>query len=157
MISLRPITAAEFLAFRERSVRGYAEQSVRSGRVEPQEALKYSRGEFDRHLPEGLHTKGAHLFTIRLAESDEPIGHLWVGELPERRSSTAFIFDFYIEERHRRKGYGLETLRQLQERLQALGFSGMSLHVFSYNQAALNLYQRFGFQTTDVVMHKQFG
>ena len=69
------------------------------------------------------------------------LGHCYVEYIRE----TAFINGFYINEKHRGKGYGTEMLLLLLEHLLKHGCKKILLHVNNANKAAHSMYYHHGF------------
>lgn len=93
-----------------------------------------------------------HILTLRIEKEgdnekyismkeDMEIGHCYV----EYTRETAFIFDFFIYEKHRGMGYGTETLQLLLEHLLKHGCNKILLHVNNANKAAHKMYYHHGF------------
>lgn len=67
---------------------------------------------------------------------------------------AAFVYDIRIDEAFRRHGYGSQAFRELENKVRALGGRWIALHVFGNNYAALEMYQKLGYETTNVLMAK---
>ena len=149
MVKLEPIQQEEFERFLEREIRGYAEDHVRNGNWPAEGALERSRKEFERYLPDGIHSQDQYVYSI-IDESDNKIGVLWV----QVKDQKAFIFDFVVDEAFRGKGYGKQALAAMDEKLKSMNAESVSLHVFGDNIAAQELYKKVGFQITGIHMKK---
>ena len=57
-----------------------------------------------------------------------------------------FIFAFYIERNHRKKGIGKKLLGEVVDILKDEGFTEVELTVDPDNESAVGLYKRFGFK-----------
>jgi ribosomal protein S18 acetylase RimI-like enzyme len=152
MVSLRPMTDDEFQAFLERNIPGYAADKVRAGNWIPEEAEQKSRQEHDRLLPRGLVSAHQHLYTIDL--DGKPAGDLWLSSDPRLTGGAGFICDLYVAEEYRRRGIASEAMRLLEGEATSLGLKGLSLHVFGENQAARALYEKLGYEITNLNMAK---
>ncbi|UFR05610.1 GNAT family N-acetyltransferase [Streptomyces sp. Go40/10] len=132
----RPMTGAEFDAWREADAERYTR--LWTGRGLP-EAV--ARANHSRLLPQGLATEGM-LFSV-LEHAGGPVGTLWLA-LEEAR---AFVFDVEIDAAHRGRGHG-RTLMLLAER-QAIeaGRPVLGLNVFADNTPAERLYASLGYET----------
>src|SRR5215216_2215872 len=105
MVKLKPLQQQDFEQFLEQGIRGYAEDHVRNGNWSAEEALERSRKEFERYLPDGIHSRDQHMYSI-IDDRGDKIGVLWV-QVKDRK---AFIFDFVIDEAFRGQGYGKQAL-----------------------------------------------
>lgn len=151
MIRLEPIQQQDFERFLEHETQAYADDHVRNGSWEADGALERSRKEFERYLPNGIHTQDQYLWSI-ITEENKKIGVLWV----QVKEGKAFIFDFIIDEEYRGKGYGKQSLAAMDEKLKAMGTESVALHVFGDNVSAQELYKKMGFVITDMHMMKRY-
>ena len=62
--------------------------------------------------------------------------------------------DLIVEEAHRRRGYAEEAMRLAEAIAREKGASRISLHVFAHNVGARRLYDKLGYEETNVVMSK---
>ncbi|MEB3312370.1 MAG: GNAT family N-acetyltransferase [Snowella sp.] len=86
-----------------------------------------------------------------------PIAGLWMGNAIDQITGDryAHIFLLYVVPEYRRRGIAKALLQQAQDWATARGDRQIGLHVFPQNQAAINLYQQFGFQTQSIAMLKK--
>ncbi len=152
MPKLIPMTQTEFDAFLERSIPEYAADHVRAGNWIESESLEKSRKEFEDLLPQGINTEANFLYT--LADGDNAVGMIWV-KVKEQPSKSGFIYDVFIEEKFRGKGYGKSLMLLLEEKAREMGLGSLDLHVFGSNTVARKLYETIGYETTNVLMSKK--
>jgi ribosomal protein S18 acetylase RimI-like enzyme len=151
MVSLVPIQQEDFEVFLVRSIREYAEDHVRNGNWQAEDALEQSKKQFEHYLPDGIHTKDQYLWSL-VDEEGNKIGVLWV-QVKDRKG---FIFNFVIDEEFRGKGFGKQALTTMDEKLKSMGVESVALHVFGDNVTAQKLYKKMGFQITGIHMKKTF-
>ena len=149
MSRLEPLQQAGFERFLERAIREYAEDHVRNGNWSADGAYEKSRKEFERYLPQGIHSPDQYLYSI-VDDDDNQIGVLWV----QIKDQKAFIFDFVIDDLFRGKGYGKRALAALDEKLRAMSVESIGLHVFGDNSTAQELYKKMGYRITGIHMKK---
>lgn len=154
MITLVPMTQAEYASYLDGAVADYAADQVRAGNWHPDEALSKARDSFDYYLPNGLSTAKQHLYSVVDDESDTSVGVLWFGIFDSQARPTAFVLDFVIWEPYRRRGYGTRALRALEDKVRAFGLDRIGLHVFAHNHPARALYEKLGYVETDINMLK---
>lgn len=152
MISLRKMTDDEFRLFLDDDIAAYASEKVIAGNWSPEDSLEKSREAHFRLLPQGLRTAHQHLFTIEAG--GEAVGRLWLSTDPEAGRGVGFIYDVFVEERFRRRGVASEALRLLEDEARRFGLTRLALHVFAFNTAARALYDRLGYQVTNLNMAK---
>jgi ribosomal protein S18 acetylase RimI-like enzyme len=142
-VTLRPMGAEEFVAYRAHLVTGYAQDLVDSGAVtDPAAALEASEESTQDLLPDGVDSPGQHLWTPYAG--DVPLGILWVFV----EGTHAFIYDIEVAEEQRRRGYGREILDAAARAAGDLGALELGLNVFGFNEGARALYERAGYATT---------
>ncbi len=153
MIELQPMTKEEFEAYVVRSIAEYSAEGVRSGQWHPDEAHAKARQTFNQLLPDGLQSTDHYLFTLR--DGETPVGILWFGVRSRGRlEPSAFVYDIYINEEHRRRGFATQAMQALETKVQELGLHRIGLHVFGHNQGARELYEKLGYITTNIQMAK---
>lgn len=146
------MTPAEYEVFLERTIPEYAADKVRAGQWAESEALERSRKEFLADLPQGVQTKDNYLYT--LYDGDTAVGLIWMRAYLDRPTKDGFIFELYVNENQRGKGYGKQAMLLVEEKARELGLKSMSLHVFGSNKIARNLYEALGYEITSVNMNK---
>ncbi len=148
MSTLLPMTQPEFDAFLERSIPEYAQDKVRAGNWTEAESLERSRKEFEELLPQGLNTKDNFLYTLH--DEKQAVGMIWIKvDMP-----SAFIYEVYVEEKFRGKGYGKNIMLLVEEKAREMGLKTLKLHVFGSNHVARKLYETVGYETTNINMSK---
>ena len=158
MIRFEPFDAGDFRAYSEIAVKQYAEEKVKAGNWEKEEAPRLAEEEFVALLPNGIDTKDNYLYSIIEEKSNQKVGFIWIASnAPHTLKTDLFIYDFEIFESFRRKGYAMSTLQLLEDKARELGKNRISLQVFGQNQAARKLYQKSGFEETNVMMSKKVG
>jgi ribosomal protein S18 acetylase RimI-like enzyme len=155
MITLIPIEQSDFETFLDREIVEYAEDKVKSGNWLAEEALEKSQAEFDRLLPEGFQTKDQFVLTIFDDESNIKLGQLWVQVKIDGLHRRAFINDFVIKKDFRGKGFGQKSLRALDEKMRLMNVESIGLHVFGHNTNAIALYEKMGYEVTNLYMSKK--
>ena len=151
MSKLIPMTQTEFEAFLAHAIPEYASDHVRTGHWTEAESLEKSRKEFEEVLPQGLNTENNFLYT--LVDDNEAVGLIWLN-VKTHPSKSGFIYDVFVEERFRGKGYGKRLMLLLEEKAREMELKSLSLHVFGSNHVARKLYETIGYETTNVMMSK---
>jgi len=149
------MTSEAFEAFLERDIAEYAAEKVKAGNWKAGEALQRSRDEHHMLLPDGLATPGHHLYTIWDDESHEDVGILLFAEQRNWAEPTGFIYDLFIEDRFKQRGFARQAMLVLEEVARELGLATLALHVFGFNQPARRLYEKLGYEITNINMAKK--
>lgn len=154
MIDLVPMTDEAYHLFLDRAVADYAQQHVQGGRWSAAEANEESRKEFAALLPNGVDTPDTFLYTIADADTQTPVGMLWYTIQEQGGKQVAFIYNIEIDEAFRRRGYASAAFHALEQETRAKGLDQIRLHVFGHNHGARALYEKLGYETTNVMMAK---
>ena len=154
MTELVPMTVTDFLAFVAETVPSYAADKVASGQWSVEESVDLARQALDDLLPRGLDTPDNHLFAIRAGSESVAVGRLWFAVQQRAGKRFAFVYEVSIEPEHQRQGHASRAFMALEAIVRDLGLSGVALHVFGHNAAALGLYAKLGYVPTDINMYK---
>ena len=153
MVTLRPMTQAEWDRWLEAATRAYATDKVKAGAWPEAEALERSATAFRQLAPQGRETPG-HEFRAIVDDADRVVGSVWLAPRDEIGSGSAFIFDIEVDPPHRGRGHGRAALQALEPLARSLGYDAIGLHVFGDNDVARTLYRTSGYEETDVTMRK---
>jgi ribosomal protein S18 acetylase RimI-like enzyme len=154
MVELVPMSTDEFREYLEEAIRGYAEEKVAAGNWTAEEAHQRSAHEFAELLPQGINTPNQHLFTVVDAARNR-VGFIWLAVQDHGGRKRSFIYDLAIHPPFRRRGYGAATLQAIEATARGLGASEIGLHVFAHNTAARALYEKAGYEVTNLNMRKE--
>lgn len=149
MVRLDEMTADEFQKYLDYAIKNYADEHVKAGNWTEEESLSRSAHAYEELLPEGEKTENHHLFMIR--DENKEVGMIW---LAQELTEKGFIYDINIWEQHQGRGYGKQTMIEIESVAKRLGMRSIGLHVFAHNKTARGLYEKLGYMETDVVMKK---
>ena len=152
MSKLIPMTQAEFDVYIERTIPAYAADNVKAGYWGEDEALEKSRKEFENLLPQGLQSENHYLYT--LYDEDKAVGMVWMRANVDRPIKNGFVFELWVDDAFRGKGYGKQAMLLLEEKAREMGLKSMGLHVFAYNDVARSLYEKWGYEVSSLNMKK---
>ncbi len=156
MVQLFPMTDSEFQKYLRAAIEDYAQEHVRAGNWAPSEAILNSEEEFRQLLPDGVVSKDQHLFSIVDDSTGATVGMIWFAVRSRGVTDPyAFVYDFRIYEEFQRRGYGRQAFSVLEEKVKEVGLDTISLHVFGHNHAAIALYQKAGYEMTNIHMTKK--
>ncbi len=143
--TLRPMTAAEWVAWAEHIDRGYVEQMVEMGGMSRRAAEAKAAADWARLLPDGPLTAGHTYF---VAESGgRRVATLWLGELDdELDGALVWVFDIEVDADVRGRGYGRAVMVLAEQEVGAVGRSRIGLNVFARNVTAIALYTSLGYR-----------
>jgi ribosomal protein S18 acetylase RimI-like enzyme len=155
MIEFVSMDESDFQEYRAVAILDYADENVRAGNWDPDEAEEKASSSYDELLPDGVSTANNHISTIVDSESKLKVGMIWFVVKMRPSGGSAFLCDFRIDEAHRRKGYGRRTLLHFENELKKQGITRIALHVFGGNAPARSLYESLGYITTNIHMAKE--
>jgi ribosomal protein S18 acetylase RimI-like enzyme len=155
MIRLTTLDEEDYRAWLDQAVGDYAEEKVRSGNWPEEGARQRSAEGFKKYLPEGPATKNAHMYSILDEELGAKVGMIWFSVINEQAKPSAFILDLVVYENYRRRGYGEQAMLAAEEKVRELGMDTIMLHVFGHNRAARGLYEKLGYEVTNLNMMKK--
>lgn len=150
VIALRPMREEEYPAFCDYFIADYSQEIAENYGHSLELAQTLARKDLLRSFPDGYKTNVHKLLCIE-AES-RVVGYLW--HCPNEAEHSTFIYDFYVDESCRGKGYGTEALKLLEGQLVKGGIVQIKLRVAYHNKRALALYQETGFMVTGYNMSK---
>ncbi len=157
MVKLAAMTEQTFVDYLATAAQDYAAEKVRAGNWSAEEALVRAEQDLKKLLPGGVRSKDQYLFSILDDATSAPLGMIWFAVMRHGPRAQAFIYDFIIDEAHRRRGYGRQAMLAVEQEVKKLGLDTISLHVFGHNHAARALYEQLGYETTNINMSKKLG
>ncbi len=152
MIELRPMQQDEFEEYILTSVPDYARDKMKSEGLSESAAMQLALDSYQKLLPLGVSTPDHFLFTVIEKTSSEQVGILWFHK--RKDGKRAFVYDIALNESSRGKGYGKQTMTLLENEVRLLGIPEIGLHVFAHNKVARNLYEKLGYEPTDLTLVK---
>ncbi|WP_442603153.1 GNAT family N-acetyltransferase [Paenibacillus sp. KN14-4R] len=152
MVALKPMNHEEFQQYLAHAIDGYAKEKVIAGNWSEDEAINLSRKEFNRLLPDGEKSECHYLFSI--FHEEQVIGMIWIGQKSPANKDDGYIYDFKILESYQGLGYGKQAMKEIEVIAKEIGMKKMGLHVFGHNQIARGLYEKLGYETTNISMAK---
>lgn len=154
MVQLVPMAEEDYQQFVAWAIPDYAQEQVKSGTWQTDNAIDLAKKVFDSLLPEGLATQNQFLCVIEDDTSDQKVGYIWYGVREEGVARFIGLYELVVFEEHRRQGYGSAALRALDEKAKELGIKQIVLHVFGHNKGAHALYLKSGYKERNITMIK---
>ncbi|MEK4171624.1 GNAT family N-acetyltransferase [Lysinibacillus sp. FSL L8-0312] len=152
MISLKPMNQEEFKQYISYAIEDYAKDKIASGNWSEDEAINLSRESFERLLPNGEKTENNHLLSI--FHDDILVGMIWISQKAPKNPNEGFIYDFVIFEQYQGQGYGKKAMKEAEIIAKELGMNKIGLNVFGHNKIARGLYEKMGYEITNITMAK---
>lgn len=150
MVKLVLMNSEDYQKYITSAIKSYAKEKVLSGNWNQEESIRKAEEEYIRLLPKGEKTESNYLYNI--INDDKAIGVLWLARKSEK---AGFIYAINILEQYQGYGYAKEAMRQIEIFGKELGMNKIGLHVFGHNKVARGLYDKLGYQTTNVLMEKE--
>ncbi|MGG0741467.1 GNAT family N-acetyltransferase [Niallia taxi] len=152
MITLQPMNQEQFKQYISYAIKDYAKDKIASGNWSENEAIDLSKKAFERLLPKDEKTENNHLFSI--FHNNILVGMIWISQKVPTNSNEGFIYDFVIFEQYQGLGYGKKAMKEAEIIAKELGMNKMVLHVFGHNKIARGLYEKMGYEITNITMAK---
>jgi len=152
-VTLEPMPATRYAWWTQHSTDEYTADLVTMGR-DPEEARLTAARDVETYFPHGAPLPGHHLLEIREG-AQGVVGYLWIGPSATGSTEQWWLWDVYIEEAARGKGYARAALLLGEELAAAHGAKSIGLSVFGFNTGAKALYDSLGYATTSIKMAKQ--
>ncbi|MYL57211.1 GNAT family N-acetyltransferase [Virgibacillus halodenitrificans] len=149
MVTLRLMNSSEFQEYFNSATENYAKEKVEAGNWNNKESIAKAKREYEKLLPKGKDTEKNYLYII--SQENQSLGIIW---LEQKINENGFIRDIRISEKYQGLGYGKEAVKQIELVGKELGLKKIGLHVFGHNRIARALYEKLGYQTTNVMMIK---
>ena len=143
VVTLRPMTEAEYGAYVPHAIETYALDLARNNLVSEEEGWARSRRSFDTELPDGIHTADQRLFIAEDVEG-RLVGYLWLARKPE--TDTLFIYDIEVVAERRGEGFGRSLMEHVEVEGRAMGLGRIELNVHADNEVARSLYESAGYR-----------
>lgn len=151
MVTLRPMTQADYDQFAGAMWEDYAQVGARNSGMSIEDARAFAAKQRAELVPNELQTPGHRFWVVENAERQR-VGVLWV-QLRDAQH-LAFIYNIEMDPAERGKGYGRQALEALEAEMRPLGITKIGLNVFGDNTVAMRLYQSMGYQTVATNMQK---
>jgi GNAT superfamily N-acetyltransferase len=110
-----------FRQYRMHLVRDYAADKVRSGVWSKAESEDKAPRALDGLLPDGTATRGHYLYLVRDASVPADVGMLWISPRDSRAGRSLWIYDIFVHERFRCRGYARRILHLVEDKARELG------------------------------------
>jgi len=154
-LHLRPMTEAEFEAYLQRAISGYADQHVAAGSWLAEDAEKRAAAETAQLLPDGLETEDM-LFFMAETEDGDAVGWVWLClKSPRGERGFAWIYDIEVVADRRGEGYGRALLAAAEAELRLRDVPAVALNVFGPNVVAQRLYATAGYELMSQQLRKE--
>ena len=86
-----------------------------------------------------MQTENHYFYT--LYDVNHAVGMIWIRADLESPIKNGFIFELYVDEKFRSRGYGKRAMLLIEEKANELGLKSLGLHVFAANNVARKLYE----------------
>jgi ribosomal protein S18 acetylase RimI-like enzyme len=154
-VLLVPMNQGQYEQYLEQDLPRYAAENVRAGYWSEKDAPAKAKETYGRFLPQGIETPGQYLYLIRSREDGRDVGMIWIGVQPGGVEEAGFVYNLYIEQGYRRKGFARAAMLAIEDKAHELGWTSLGLHVFGHNHAARELYESLGYEVRSSNMIKQ--
>jgi ribosomal protein S18 acetylase RimI-like enzyme len=142
----------EFADWLPRAIEDYADDMVRNGGMDPEAARQAAMRDAELLFPGELPSTEQLVFVI---EADgERVGDLWLAERDTGVGRSLYVWNIFIEEQKRGRGFGREAMLLAEDEARRRGLSHIALSTMGGNERARRLYRSLGYKETIVSMAK---
>ena len=153
-VRLRPMTPEEFRDWLPWALADYAREDVEHKDVAPDRARDNMAAFLDSTIPKGPRTEGHRLSIVEDPATGERVGYTWWAERELDAGPAAWLYDVFIDEPYRGKGFGRGLMEAVEAQVRDAGLARMELHVWVDNDPATSLYRSLGFVPAGMEMFK---
>ena len=143
------MTQEEFEVIKGRMIKDYAADKVKVGHWQEEDAIDLAKETVDNILRDGVDTE--HHYLLDLCKDIEKVGFVWFNVF----NNTVYVNNYLIYDDYHGKDYELKMVELLEDMAKELEVKKINLHSFGYNEKAIALYQKMGYDITDVYMSKK--
>jgi GNAT superfamily N-acetyltransferase len=147
-VTVQRLTADETAELARDVEPSYAEDVEQSGGVPPDSARRKAAADIAQLLED--ETTAA----FRIDVGDDRVGHLWVGEREVPGGRVLWIYDVFVAEAFRGRGFGREAMLLAEGEARRRGLSLIALNVFGGNDVARRLHRSLDYDEVAVTMRK---
>lgn len=151
--SLRPLRDDEIAEYVPRLRAAYASELLEHMYLNAEAAAARAERSAAEAFPDGTVAEGNWVFAVEDGEGTR-VGVLWLGEPFDREADSLWVYDIEIDEEHRGRGLGRDTMLLAEEEARRLGRGRIKLNVFARNAVARALYLSLGFEENAIQMSK---
>lgn len=157
MVVLRNMTLQEYPVYCDYFIDDYSKEIAENYGHSIERATEFAIKELNKSFPNGLESDQHDLLCIEAEINNELIvvGYLWHSKNISEHST--FIYDFYVSNEYRGKGFGKQAICELESQLHAEGIEQIKLRVAYHNKQAFKLYKDSGFIITGYSLSKKIG
>jgi ribosomal protein S18 acetylase RimI-like enzyme len=147
-VTLRPLDDEGVAEVAPEIERLYAEEIERNGGLPAADATRKAA----QDVPPLIAAPDSDLFAV---DADgETVGRLWIGEREVQGRRMLFVWEVFIGEQHRGRGFGREAMVLAEDEARRRGLDRIELNVFGRNEVARGLYRSLGYEEFAVAMGK---
>jgi ribosomal protein S18 acetylase RimI-like enzyme len=156
-VRLRPLGDDEVRGFLDSLHEEYVQELVEDASLSWEEAEEKATTDHAALFPGGNPQPDHHMYVVE-RETGEPVGHLfWAKRQAPGSSWRGFLYQLYIEEPFRGRGFGRQAMELLEAEVRAEDLPGIDLNVWGGNDLARSLYLKLGFEERAIFMSKELG
>ncbi len=153
MFEICKMTDAEFEEFVAISIEDHIRSQIRAGNWTEENAPGNMEQLLHQMLPDGMATPDHYFYSLRL-DDDKNVGGLWFMVQSDHVGHFIFVVDIQVSKAFRRRGYGTQAFRFLEDKARNMGIDRIYLNVFEHNVTARWMYEKLGYAGEGGLMAK---
>jgi ribosomal protein S18 acetylase RimI-like enzyme len=151
MVALVGMTQEELDEYLEHAIQGLADELMQANAWSAEQSLTAAVQSFDTALP-GRVIGSANQFLRTIIADGQKVGVLWYELRGERE---AFVWDLVIYPTWRNQGFAKSAMLAMEQELQTMQVTRVTLNVFAHNSVATRLYSTMGYRALAIRMAKE--
>src|SRR5512146_2186535 len=151
-VQLRPMRDEEFADWLPRMRDDYARSMIEEGGISPEKGTEMAAAQTEQLFPGERPAPGQLVFVVEAG--GEAVGELWLADRDDVLQRCFFVYQVYIAEQHRGRGYGKAAMLLAEAEARRRGIPRLALNVFGGNTVARRLYASLAYVENAVAMSK---
>jgi ribosomal protein S18 acetylase RimI-like enzyme len=151
MVALVEMKQEELDEYLEQAIQGLADELMQANAWSAEQSFAAAVQSFDTALP-GRVVGSANQFLRTIIADGQKVGVLWYGLHGER---DAFVWDLVIYPTWRNQGFAKSAMLAMEQELQTMQVTRITLNVFAHNFVATRLYSTMGYRALAIRMVKE--
>ena len=152
MIDFTSLTEENFNNYSTFLIKEQADDQIKALKCSKAESFALAENGLKQLLPYGIKTTNNFFYNVCDLNKDLIIGFIWY-KINENQNKL-FLYQIYVFENFRRKGYGRQIIELLEIKAKELKVQKIEFHVFYHNSIAIDLYKKMNYNITDIIMTK---
>jgi GNAT superfamily N-acetyltransferase len=149
------MTESEFGCFIALSMEDHIRSHIQAGNWTEENAQENMNQLRLQMIPDNMATPNHHFYTLKEDGSGKRAGGLWFTVQSNGQGRFIFVVDIQVSEEFRRRGFGSQAFKFMEDKAREMGIKTIYLNVFEHNVNARRMYEKLGYSGENELMMKQ--